>query len=205
MWRIVAAGGVLSLVLAGCTAGLRPSAATAPSPFQNPVFLPVKDHEILWEMLVDAVDDYFEIEEEEPVRVVGNIITEGRIDTWPKPGATALEPWHRDSAGGYERLESTLQSIRRFARIRVMPDQSGAWVEVVVFKELEAVAEPVRSSAGAATFRSDTSLSRVVNPVGAQEMHEGWIPLGRDPALEQRMLTDLLARTGACAVPVGPR
>ena len=46
---------------------------------------------------------------------MGSTLTEGRIDTFPKPGATLLEPWDHDSADSYERLESTLQSIRRYA------------------------------------------------------------------------------------------
>jgi hypothetical protein len=37
---------------------------------------------------VDAVDDYFRIEREERVRLIGGVLTEGRIDTFPITGST---------------------------------------------------------------------------------------------------------------------
>jgi hypothetical protein len=80
-----------------------------------------------------------------------------------------------------------------------MPAEGGYRVEVNVFKELEEVARP-EGTTGDATFRYDTSLTRVVDPVGEQEVNEGWIPLGRDAALEQRIIADLLARTGTAPV-----
>ncbi len=190
--RCLLAAGLLAL--AGCTAGPPPYAPAPPVYLQNPVLLPGSNHELVWEVVVDVVDDYFEIDQEEPVRLLGSHIIDGRIDTWPKTGATAFEPWHQDSADSYERLESTLQSIRRYAQVRVMPRETGFLVEVAVFKELEDVEQPVRSTAGAATFHNDTSLTRIVNPVGEQPVREGWINLGRDLALEQRILSDLTAR-----------
>jgi hypothetical protein len=102
-------------------------------------------------------------------------------------------------------LESTLQSIRRYAIVRVVPAQGGYLVDVAVFKELEDVVQPVHASAGAATFRYDNSLTRVVDPVDEQGAHAGWICKGRDTALEQRIIHDLTARIGpagvVCAVP----
>ena len=56
---------------------------------------------------------------------------------------------------------------------------------------------PRADSAGAATFRNDSSLTRVADPVGSQATTEGWICLGRDLALEQRMIAQLQARTAA--------
>ena len=160
----------------------------------NPAFLPVTDHEFVWETMVDVVDDYFQIEQEEPVRLVGNVATEGRLDTFPAVGSTILEPWRGDSASRYEKLESTLQSMRRHAVVRVVPAEGGHLVDVAIYKELEDVAELESASAGAATFRHDSSLTRVVNPVGTQEINDGWIPKGRDTALEQRILGQLINR-----------
>ena len=51
--------------------------------FENPVFVPGTDFLRVWETVVEVVDDYFRIEREEPVRLVGNILTEGRLDTFP--------------------------------------------------------------------------------------------------------------------------
>ena len=198
MRRFVAVG-LLWLALPGCTAGpplTDPAWQTAIVVYENPALVSASDHEGVWENVVDVVDDYFKIEREAPVRRVGNVLTEGRLDTFPAVGSTLFEPWRRDSVGSYEKLESTLQSIRRRAMVRVIPAECGYWVDVAVFKELEDVARPAHASAGAATFRNDASLVRVGSPVGEQEISEGWIPMGRDAALEQRILGQLLGRIG---------
>jgi hypothetical protein len=205
MRRLFAAG---LIVLAGCMAGPPPYApvpVAVPAYVQNPVLLPGSNHELVWEVVVDVIDDYFEIDQEEPVRLLGSHIIDGRIDTWPRTGATVFEPWHRDSADSYERLESTLQSIRRYAQVRVMPRDTGFLVEVAVFKELEDVDRPVRSTAGSATLHNDTSLTRIVNPVGEQPVRQGWINLGRDLALEQQILGDLTRRMASISGAVATR
>lgn len=193
-------------VLSGPVSGVGPAIAPAAEPLQvvyeSKVFLPGTNYEAVWESVVDVVDDYFQIEREEPVRLLGNVLTEGRIDTRPEIGATLLEPWRRSSIGFYERLESTLQSIRRYAQVRVIPGDRGFWVHVAVFKELEDVLQPENSTVGAATFRGDTSFVRVETPVGQQEVHRGWIQLGRDPILEQEMLGELQSRYGTSPISV---
>jgi hypothetical protein len=128
------------------------------------------------------------------VRLVGDVLIEGRIDTYPVDGSTLFEPWRHDSADSYEKLESTLQSIRRRAIVRVIPDQGGFLVDVAVFKELEDVRRPERATAGAATFRNDQSLERFTEPVGGQSPTAGWIPRGRDPVLEQEIIAKLQTR-----------
>ncbi len=168
----------------------------------NPMLLPIADADRAWETVVDVTDDYFQIKSEEPVRVVGNTLTEGRLETHPKIAATILEPWHKDSVGRPARIESTLQSIRRWAVIRLIPTQGGYWVDVAVLKELEDVRRPEHATAGAATMRYDASLTRVVNPAGEPEINAGWIPQGRDTALEQRILGQLLGRSGQLVIPM---
>jgi len=192
--------GLTVIAAGGCAGGVPPSGpiqGPAGGFCDNPVFLPHASHERVWETVVDVVDDHFKIEREEPVRLIGDVLTEGRLDTFPLVGSTILEPWHGDSANGYEKLESTLQSIRRRAEVRVIPDEGGYWVEVAVFKELEDAIRPADATAGAAAFRHDGTLSRVVSPVGEEEINEDWVPLGRDPALEQRIIGQLQARLSA--------
>ncbi len=106
-----------------------------------------------------------------------------------------LEPHRMDSVGSFNRWESTFQSIRRRATVRVVPDANGYLVEVIVEKELEDLAKPEKSTAGAATFRNDGSLpSSRLEEVSRTRQSQRWISLGRDPALEQRMLADIHAR-----------
>lgn len=161
----------------------------------NPLFVPVGNQELAWEQIVDVVDDYFRIERESRVQTVGNVITEGRIDTFPQVGATWLEPHRPDSAGWDNRWESTFQTIRRRAVLRVVPQQGGYLIDTVVQKELEDLPRPENSTAGAATFRNDNSLpSRVDETVNRTRLSENWIPLGRDPMVEQQMLAEIRAR-----------
>ncbi len=198
----------LLLVLTGCAR--RPQYGTAPYQAApepgvaycgNPLHVPVANHEFVWETVVDVVDNFFKIEYEEPVRLIGSTLTEGRLETFPQGSPTALEPWRRDKAGVYARMENTLQSMRRRAILRVVPAEDGYWINVVVFKELEDVARPERATAAAATFRYDDSLRRIANPVGEQQIVCGWIPQGRDVLLEQKIIARLQERFQVAAQP----
>jgi hypothetical protein len=180
------------------------AAPVIPIASENPALLPNLDRDLLWQHLVDVVDDYFTIDREEPVRLIGNVLTEGRIDTFAEIGSTYFEPWRQDSSNSYEKLESTLQTIRRQATVRVIPAAGGYLADVTVFKELEDLAQPEHATTGAATLRHDTSLDRVAQPLGEQPLQKGWIPLGRDIALEQRMLVQLRNRLGVPAAPLSP-
>ena len=212
MRRLVALGpwllGTLLVAASGC-AGLpgwrEPAGPPVPIYVDNPMLVPVCDPDALWETLASVIGDYFQIQREVPVRCLGNTITEGRLDTFPEVASTLLEPWRHDSADAYEKLEATLQSIRRTAHVHVKPVQQGFSIDVAIFKELEDVTRPAHASAGAATFRYDDSLTRVVTPVGEQDINRGWIRMGRDRALEQRILMQLRERLGlfgVAAVPV---
>jgi hypothetical protein len=188
--------GAMVVCLAGCAAAPWSPAPPAAAGFDNPVFIPVADPNRVWDGVTDVVTEYFKIDREEPVRVLNNTPTTGVIETYPKLGATLLEPWDHDSADAYQRLESTLQTIRRRAVVQIVPAQGGYWVSVQVFKELENLKTPEFASAGTTTFRStintEATLSRVVNPSGPPvPVEAGWIPQGRDPVLEQRMLGQL--------------
>jgi len=202
--------GLLLATASGCISTQPWSSPIAPPVavyFDNPMFLPGNNPQQVWETVSDVVDDYFRIDREDPVRLVGNTLTEGRLDTFPEIGSTILEPWRHDSADPYEKMESTVQSVRRYAQVRVIPSQGGFLVDVAVFKQFEDVTRPAHASAGSATFRNDSSLTRVVNPLGEQEINKGWISVGRDRALEQRILAQLRDRFGlpAARLPSSPQ
>ncbi len=196
------AAGLMMMAVSGCAPqqgwlGGNPTGpyqSLPPVCYDNPMRLPISDHTATWETVVDVVDDYFRIKREDPVRLIGDTLTSGQLETYPKSAATLFEPWHNDSVGLDAQIEATLQPMRRWAMVRVEPVAGGHSVEVIVFKELEDVAQPEHATAGSATFRYDETLTRVVNPVGGREVNQGWIPQGRDPALEQQILADLLAR-----------
>ncbi len=199
--RLAAIFGLLAF--GGCVSSLRWPNQPAPVSYDNPACIPLANHDQVWDGVVDVVGEYFRVEREDPVRQLGDTFTEGRIDTYYKTGATYLEPWDHDSADGYNKLESTLQSIRRRAVVKVIPAQNGGfWVDVAVFKELENVVQPEHATAGSATFRNDSSLTRVFNPDQPTGFNSGWIPQGRDTVLEQRILGQILERFTPEGTPV---
>lgn len=184
---------LIPICLAGCTSGPYGPGPLGPAGvvyYDNPALLAGSSPEQVWEHVVDVVDDYFDIAQEIPISEMDVV---GRLDTVPLVGATMLEPWRHDSANFDERLESTLQTIRRQAIVHVSRVEQGYLVEVVVLKQLEAVNQPMLATGDASLFRYDDSLTRVVNPETDVPIDECWIPLGRDTALEQRILGQLLA------------
>ena len=202
---------VLAMILSGCGMGPEwtappeyagPAVAAAPPPaYANPIFIPIGDPQCAWEQVVAMVTAYFRIAREEPVQVVGNMLTEGKITTVLEVSPTIFEPWRHDTVDPEQRIENTLQSMRRQAIVRVIPAQGGHWVEVQVVKYLEDNRRPEHATTGAATFRYDSSLTRVVNPVTGDLITQGWIRQGRDTSLEQYMIGDLLTRSGQPANP----
>ncbi|HVX10374.1 MAG TPA: hypothetical protein VHC22_04300 [Pirellulales bacterium] len=167
----------------------------------NPVFVPVPDAEIVHNALVDVLDDHFRLEHEERVRRIYNsdntvTLTMGEIRTWPEPSSTLAEPWRSDTVSFYDKLESTFQTYRRKAIVYVLPLQGGFNVQVNVFKELEDVPKPLNATAGSGTLRNETSQRHVQMPVGQQPTVTGWIPMGRDANLEQKMINQLFVRLG---------
>jgi hypothetical protein len=188
---------VLMLLVAGCCTGgcaFWQSPPAAPTVLlTNPLQLPPVEGEFLWEQLTDTLDDYFDIAHEQRVQMVGNVLMEGRMETYPVTGATIAEQWRKDSTPGFERWLATLQSIRRRAEVRVIPVQAGYLVQVHVLKELEELNQPENSTVAAAV-RHDGTLIRPSDPTRSGPLTLGWIPIGRDVSLEQEILGQLQAR-----------
>lgn len=178
--------------------------APPPGGYPNPIVLPACDRNFMWDKVVDVVDDYFQVDREDRVRLEGDVLTVGRIDTHPQTGATLFEPFREDSATFYEKLESTFQSTRRRAQLIVEPTDAGYRIEVLVFKELEDVPRPENSTVGLAMTRHDTSNKHFVAPVAGQPAMAGWIPKGRDHALEQQILGKLVFLLAKPAPPGWP-
>lgn len=169
--------GVVGLLAVGCATvpGLRAVS-------ENPLIVPSSDFEAVWKATVISVDEYFDIASERR--------EQRKIVTQPKTGATLLEPWEGDSVGFHERLESTLQSIRRFAIVTVNPAPSGqGWaVRVEVYKELENLLLPDRQSMGRAVFNNIQTENRSREVVGPVQVPLFWVPRGRDTKLEQAII-----------------
>ena len=160
----------------------------------NPMELPPAEDTFVWLQVIDVVDDYFRIARERPVRNRPELVLDGYLETIYRPGSSIFEPWRKDSTSGFERLQSTLQSIRRRAIVQVHPQQDGYVVEVVVQKDLEDTDRSQYATESAASTRHDGTIMRQSDPQRNSPRTLGWIPLGRDTSLEQAILRDIYAR-----------
>lgn len=163
-------------------------------PVNNPSHVPNMDPQYLWEQVADSVDDYFsDFESEEPVRRRADRIQEGKLVTYPEISGTIFEP-HRRETSGYEKLQSTFQTIRRTATVTVIPDATGYIIEVRVIKEQEDVDQSQFSAAGSAAQRHDGTIVRNENQLRQLPATLGWYEIGRDTALERKILARILGR-----------
>ncbi|WP_425396835.1 hypothetical protein [Aeoliella sp.] len=185
-----------------------PIAETETPALPNPLKVPVSNHDFAWDQIVDVVSDYFPIGFEQRVHIDQQVWTEGRVETPYQVGATMFEPYRLDSVGAFNRWQSTLQTIRRRAVIRVVPEPDGYVIDIRVDRELEDLPKPEEATAGAATLRNDSSLpSGARSEVSRTEWSPLWIPLGRDVALEQKMLAEMrdrLALTPSVPMTISP-
>jgi len=196
-------------VLAGGCAG-RPfldnpvfvRAELPPGPCPNPVMLAgnPSQYAAVFETVLNVVDDYFEIMDVNR--------QSGVIKTHPKiaPGLDQL--WKAGSPDGAERLLATLQTIRYRCEVTIVPVAgdpnqpavpSGYSIQVIVFKELEDLARPIKATAGAAAFRSDNDVDRTFEVVEPAAFEGNWIPKGREPYLEQEILKRIHRDLRKCA------
>src|SRR4051794_3955786 len=150
----------------------------------KPAGCPSQDFEAVWNKTVAVVDNYFDISSEN--RLSRTIVTQ------PKVSATLLEPWSGDSVEVSDRLEASLQTIRRFAIIKIETAPAGGYlVKVEVRKELEDLVKPDRQAAGRSVFNNDFPVNRAREIIGPVPVATGWIPRGRDQHLEQAILAGI--------------
>lgn len=178
IWAYVATVALTAAGSTGC-ATINP-----PPALPNPLMVPSTDFETVWMACITSIDDYFDIASEN--RLQRKIITE------PKVAATLFEPWSGDSIGFDQRLEATLQTMRRHAVITVNPTATGAYaVKVEVNKELEDMIRPERANNGRAVFDNQFPVNRARDLVGPVPLPNGYIPRGRDTKLERAILAKI--------------
>ena len=160
----------------------------------NPLPVPLYPRELVMDEVSDEIEDYFRIIKEQRIRLADNILIEGFIDTEPTIGSTWLEPWKKDSTRGFELAHATLQTVRRWARVRVIPTADQYLIDVRVYKELEDLDQPLQSPVSGHSLRHDNSLDYDREFRDSLQPNRGWIPMGRDYSLEQTILENLKAR-----------
>lgn len=143
--------------------------------------------------LVDVPPRYVE-------RATGLIVSE------PTTSAQWFEPWRVDAPGGYQLLESSLHTVRRTVTIRIEPSDEAATqpvsaaggaaqrVSVRVDKErLNVPPRQVTTASGALSLYS-ARMPTEAGMRGPVARFATWVPLGRDPILEENLLARLAER-----------
>jgi len=160
---------------------------TPPRPVQNnPMWIALgpEAYGVLFEKVFDTVADNFEI-------AYANRY-DGTIDTFPRISPGLGQPWKPGSPDPHERLLATLQTIRHRAVVMIQTAEDGGFfVDVRVYKELEDLPRPIRATAGSAAFRSDNTVDRQFEVIDPTVFESNWIPLGRDPSVEQLLLQQM--------------
>ena len=167
----------------------------------NPLNVLVGDSEFLWNQIVDTVEDYFRIKSEQRAMRDATQWVEGRLETYPEEGATLLEPWRKDAIHGFQRWQSSFQTIQRTCFVRVVPTEQGFTIAVEVMKEIEDVDRSQFSSEGSAIARYDGSIVRADPSLMGQPITLGWIRLENDTELEQQILREILGRVSNVTPP----
>ncbi len=142
----------------------------------------------LWERAVVVLNrNHFQVARESKL--------EGIIETEYRGGSSLMEPWHPDSVGYANRLESSLQSIRRRVFINMQSAGPGQLIVLVrAEKEIEDLPGLAANYEGGATFSESQPLNRDLNQVVGQSGPSRWLPLGRDPLLERKLLSEIQGR-----------
>lgn len=175
---------VLGAAVAGCHEPVPPEAVTAQAVAEE-------DLESLWQASL-AVLRRHDFEPDRQDRALGV------IETLPTTSRQWGEFWRQDVADAYGVLESSLQTIQRQATVRFVRGESG-WtvqVEVQVYRLAVPESQITSSSSVIRGFSGDlpTTEGRVVR---AASDRQRWVSLGRDGAMEDRLLTRILSRAAA--------
>ena len=152
----------------------------------NPLYVPLgpTSYGVVFEKVLDVLDDYFEISYANRY--------DGRIEAFPRIAPGYEQFWREGSPDWYERWLATFQTIRHRAAVLIQPaDSGGFFVQVTVLKELEDLPKPTRATAGIAAFRSDNTVERQYEVIDPTVFDSNWIPVGRDEPLEQVILQKL--------------
>ncbi|CAN5426671.1 hypothetical protein BH10PLA2_BH10PLA2_27500 [soil metagenome] len=153
---------------------------------ENPLWLPSgpNAYGAIFEKVEDVMNEYFEIRYSNRY--------DGRIDTYPRIAPGLERPFKAGNPDFYGRLHATLQTIRHRSEVQIETAKDGGFfVKVVVYKELEDLARPIRSTDGAAAFRTNMTVERQYEVVEPFLLETTWIPLGRDTKIEQAILAQI--------------
>lgn len=148
--------------------------------------------EALWNAVQDSIRDYrFRIDR---VDAIAGVVT-----SWPETSKQMVEFWRHDAVTLYDMWESTINPIRRWIEVRVekQPDQAQRLVAVTVHKERLSSPDRQFNNSTAAYRYFGESLPSTTGITRVTPEHDRWLSMGRDPALEARLVDRIVLRSNA--------
>jgi hypothetical protein len=167
--------GMLAAVLAGCGKPVMMQA--------QPVCLEAISRDKLMQVVEKTLYAMrFEIEKYD--------VENGVIRTRPLRGGQFFEPWRSDNAGGFNAAESNLQSLQRTVEITFQPQQTGICLQCEVNTQRLSLPEvPIEGYYSTPALYTASSRSSQALDVDNDQLEKmRWTDLGRDTALEQKIL-----------------
>lgn len=189
-------GAAFSFVVLGALSGCH-----APTPPSGPTVAETQaaDLEDLWTDALRALRDLgFEPDRQDRVHRI--------ITTHPMTSAQWYEFWRRDVADAYSLLESSLHAVQRRVTVQFTPLAEGRWtadvrVDVARLDLPERQATTASAALHLFSSRSPTLEGEFRAP---QPRGETARPLGRDPAMEHRIVRRILQSSGGAVASAAP-
>lgn len=122
----------------------------------------------------------------------------GVISTHPTTSMQWFEPWRQDVATGYALFEASIHTIQRKATIRFVKDESWSMeVQIDVYR----LSRPsTQITTASSVLHGFSGLLPTSEASSNQSVGDHWVHLGRDEALEGRLLNRILNESGAAFV-----
>jgi hypothetical protein len=167
----------------GCERPIRPEGPTA-------VAVTNEDVEPIWDAALSVLRKH-EFQPERQDRAMGV------IETLPTTSKQWFEFWRRDVAEKYDVAEASLQTIQRKATIRIIRGAGGPTLEVQVDVYRLEESESQVTSASSAIHAFSGALPNAEGRLTRDPLtRRNWVHLGRDTAMETRLLGSILSRAG---------
>ena len=179
-----------ALLLGGLAAGCgRPVEPDAPTVGRVAAETP-EAYSTLYEAAADTLRrKYFRLDRQDRL--------EGILTTHPETSASWFELWRPQPEPVYHWLEANLSTIQRRAQVRFVPSaaEPGSYEVDVEVQRLRynLMERQIDNSAAAMRLYSGAAPTQE-GRVGTAAETSYWIPLGRDPFAEQRLLTAIVKR-----------
>ncbi len=127
----------------------------------------------------------------------------GLITTMPEGSQHFFEFWRRDVDTAPDFWEATLNPIRRRAEVVIARGEDGVWTQLAVAVYKQRLSSPDRqfNSTGAAYQYFGDSLPATTGEPRVTAEDDRWLEMGRDSAMEERLVRAIFERVGQANSP----